>query len=46
MILLVALTLVLTGCVLPTQAVDLEGQMWEQMDPLSLIHILTRGVVG
>ena len=31
MILLAALTLALTSCVLPTQAVDLEGQLWEQM---------------
>lgn len=36
MILLVALTLALTGCVLPTQAVDLEGQLWEQMDTSAL----------
>ena len=36
MILLAALTLALTGCVLPTQAVDLEGQLWEQMDTSAL----------
>ena len=36
MILLVALTLALTGCVLPTQAVDLEGQLWKQMDTSAL----------
>ena len=36
MILLAALTLALTSCVLPTQAVDLEGQLWEQMGTSAL----------
>ena len=36
MILLAALILALTGCILPTQAVDLEGQLWEQMGTSAL----------